>query len=62
MTTIGARLMDQDELDELEERAAIIADGCGVSQERATAMALEQAEAERKRLLGKRAWTQGLLL
>jgi hypothetical protein len=48
--------------EDLEERAALIADGCGVSQVRALEMAKQQQRDEQRRALGNRGWEQKGLL
>jgi len=48
--------------EDLEERAALIADGCGVSQVRALEMAKQQLKEAQRKALGNRGWEQKGLL
>lgn len=50
--------MDRSTEDDLEERAAIIADGCNISQAAATVKAKTQAAEEARRKLGSAGWPQ----
>lgn len=56
------KIRDRDWPHDIEERACIIAESCGLEYEEALRLAQEQEEQWKKKLQGNKAWKQGQLV